>query len=229
MTEGQRVTAVVSPDASGGTDPDKTVTVGDFTTTDGTSLTSSDAVIVTGYIHETDVTFNRLGDPDSDSTFEISVGIESRTGAGERTDVHHVVTDVAGIEVVNDDSGTAQDVALYGARVDASKVFVEQSAGVAAGSELARTTGSRGQEETIYEAVISGAADLIRRVDANDDGTFELAATVESGWDSADVKRELGLSMHDESGRTNAQMETALQAVSSSRDLMLAGTIGVSL
>lgn len=229
MTAGQRVSATVNPDASGGTDPDKTVTAGDFTASDGTALGASDAVIVTGYLHESDVTFNRLGDPDGDGTFEISVGIESRTGAGERTDIHHVVTDVAGIEVVNDDTGAGQHVTLYGVRVDATKVFVVQAAGVAGGSEIARTTGARGQEETLYEAVMSGAADLIRRHDPNDDNTFELDATVETGWDSADVKRELGLAMKDESGRTNAEMETALQASGGARDLMLAGSIGVEL
>lgn len=224
MPEGQRARAAVSLSGSGS----QTVTVGDFETTDATGLGSSDAVILTGYLHASDATFNRVGDPDADGTFEINVAIESRTGAGDRSDVHHVVTDVAGIEVV-EDSGSAQDVLLYGQRVSASQVFVEQSAGVADGNEVVRTVGSRGQEETVHEAALSGAADLIRRHDPDDDGTFEIDAAVETGWDSADVKRELGLAMSDASGRSNPEMETALQAAGGSRDLLLAGSVGVSL
>lgn len=231
MTEGQRVSATVNPDASGGTDPDIEVTVSDFSTTDGTSLGTSDAVIVTGYIHETGATFNRIGDPNADSTFEINVPIESRSGGGERTDVTHVVTNVAGIEVVNDDVGTDQHVTLTGVRVDASKVFVEQNDAVANGGEVSRTTGARGQEETIYELVLSNDANLVRRSDANDDGTFETDATVDSFTTvTGQVRRELMLPMKDESGRTNPEMETALVNDSGGTgDYMIAGSIGVSL
>lgn len=223
MPAGQRVTANASL-TSGGSN---TFTAGDFSTVDGTGLSSSDAVVVSGYIHGDSVSINRVGDPDSDSTFEIDIAIESRTGAGERTDVTHVVTDVAGLKV-SEDASTSQEVTLYGVRVDASKVFVEQSASVSGGSEVARTTGSRGQHETIYELAFSDAADLIRRHDPNDDGTFELAATVES-YSGADVIREAMLPMSDESGRSNAEMETALQASGGSRDLLIAGSVGVSL
>lgn len=228
MTEGQRVTATASLDATGGADPDQNITPSDFTATDGTVLGTSDTVIVTGYIHENDATFNRIGDPDADSTFEINVAIESRTGAGERTDVTHVLTDVAGIEAVND-AGSAQEVTFTGVRVDAAKVFVEQNDAVADAGEVTRTTGARGQEETIYELVMSTDANLARRSDANDDGTFETDATVDS-FTGAQVRRELMLPMKDTSGRTNPEMETALVNDSGGTgDYMIAGSIGVSL
>lgn len=224
MTEGQRCTANASL-TSGATNE---FTVSDFTTTDGTSLSASDAVVVTSVLHGNDLTYRRIGDPDSDGTFEINQDIESRTGAGERTELTHIVTDVAGIEV-KEDASTSQEVTLIGVRIDASKVFVEQQENVSNGSDLKRTTGARGQEETIYELVMSDDANLVRRHDPNDDGTFELDTTVES-YTGSQVVRELYLPMKDESGRSNAEMETALNNDSGSNsNYMLLGSIGVSL
>lgn len=224
MTEGRRVTANTSL-TSGATN---NFVVSDFTDTGGNSLTASDAVVVTSYLHENDATFRRTGDPDADSTFEINVDIESRTGAGERTEVTHIVNDVAGIEV-KEDSSSAQDVTLIGVHLDASKIFVEQSNDLTNGSELKRTTGARGQEETIYELVMDSDANLIRRHDPDDDGTFEVDATVQS-YTGSQVVRELYLPMKDESGRTNAEMETALSNDSgSANDYQIYGSIGISL
>lgn len=221
MTVGQRVTAHVSLGSGGSA----TLTATDFSTTDGTALGSSDAVVITGYVHENDVTIRRVGDPDGDGVFEIGVDIESRTGAGERADVHHVATDVAGLEVV-EAAAAAQEVLVYGVRLDADKVFVEQGAGVTAGAEIVRTPSARGQTETIYELVAGGGDALLRRRhDPDDDGVFELDAAVATI--SSEVLREAGIGMSDASGRANPQMETALEASGGARDLMLLGTIGL--
>lgn len=221
MTEGNLAIATQNI-ASAGT---YNFTPSDFTASDGTTLGSSDAVLIRSIVHGNDVTINRTGDPNADTTFEINEQITSRSGGGEYHSATHVVTDVAGIEIVND-AGSAQDVTLIAEHVPASLVFVEQAQGVADASELSRTTASRGSDETIVEVVTSADADLDRRYDANDDGTFEVDVNVDS-YIGSNVVTETWLSSVDAAGRSNAAMQTALVNVSGGTgDYMLLGTIG---
>lgn len=200
-------------------------TVSDFTASDGTALGASDAVLIRSIFHGNDVTINRTGDPDDDSTFEINEQIDARSGAGERHSDTLIATDVAGVEVVND-AGSAQDVTMIAESVPASLVFVEQAAAVADASEVNRTTASRGSDETVIELLTSADADLDRRYDANDDGTFEIDVNVDS-YVGSNVVTETWLSGVDAAGRSNAAMQTALVNTSGGTgDYMLLGTIG---
>jgi len=199
-------------------------TPSDFTMADGTSVSSSDAVIIRSIIHGNNVTINRTGDPNSDSTFEINEQVTSRSGGGEYHSATHPVTNVAGIEIVNEHS-SSQDIVVIAEYVDTADVFVEQSAGVADTNELTRTTSSRGTDETILEIVTSGDADLDRRYDANDDGTFEIDQNVAT-YTGSNVITETWLNSVDVLGRTNPAFQNALVNISgSANDMMIIGTI----
>lgn len=199
-------------------------TPSDFTMANGNAVTSGDAIIVRSILHSDDVTINRTGDPNADTVFEISEQITSRSGGGEYHSATHPVTDVAGIEVFND-ATSSQDVVVIGEFAERVNVFVEQAAGVANAAEVSRTTASRGSDESIVELVMSADADLDRRYDANDDGTFEIDQNVAS-YVGQNVVTETWLNSVDVSGRTNAAFQNALVNVSGgTADLMLIGTI----
>jgi hypothetical protein len=197
----------------------------DFTTTSDESLAASDPVFVRSVIHEDDVTINRMSDPNTDGTFELVEQIESRTGGGERhSDTLLVYDDQASLQLVNDSDGV-QDITLIGEYVDPTTVFVESATGVSDGSELTRGTGSHDSEEAVLEVATSGDAELVRRYDPDDDGTFELDATVDTLL-TGTVVTETWLPSVDVSGRTNVAMETALRNVSgSTNDMLIIGTI----
>lgn len=201
------------------------ITRSDFTATDGTALGAGDAVLVRSVIHGNDATINRIGDADTATAgFEINEQIASRTGAGERHSDSLIVTDLAGLQVV-DDSGAGQDVVLIGEHVNAASVFVEMATGLANGSELTRTTAARGTDESVIELVAGGSADLVRRYDANDDAAFEIANTVDA-LAGGTVLTETWLSSVDISGRTNPAMQTGLVNTSgATADYLIAGTV----
>lgn len=199
-------------------------TPSDFTMADGNSVGSTDAVLIRSVLHGDDITINRTGDPDQDSTFEINEQITSRSGAGEYHSATHPATQYAGVEVVND-AGSAQDVVVLAEYAESVDVFVEQASAVADAGELTRTTASRGSDESILEVVVGAAADLDRRFDANDDGTFEIDLNVDT-FTGADVVTETWLNSVDVSGRSNAAWETALvNGSGGTADYMLIGTI----
>lgn len=199
-------------------------TPSDFTMANGNAVQSGDAVIVRSVLHGNDITINRTGDPNADTTFEINEQITSRSGGGEYHSATHPVTDVAGLEVVND-AGSSQDIVVLAEFAESVDVFTEAASGLANGSELTRTTASRGTDESILELVVGAAADLDRRYDANDDGTFEVDQNVAS-YASATVVTETWLNSVDTSGRTNAAFENALVNTSGgTADYMLIGTI----
>lgn len=199
-------------------------TPSDFTDVDGSAVSSGDAILVRSVVHEDDVTISRTGDPDQDSTFEINLQIGSRSGAGERHSDTLVTTQYAGIEVVND-GASSQEVFLVGEHAPASDVFVEQADGLADASELVRTTASRGTEESVLEVAMGGDAELIRRYDPNDDGTYEFDAIVET-YTGTNVVTETWLSSVDAGGRTNPAMQTAVNNVSGgTADYVIIGTV----
>jgi len=196
----------------------------DFTMANGNSVTSSDAVIVRSVLHGDDVTINRTGDPDDDTTFEINEQITSRSGGGEYHSATHPVTDVAGIEVLND-GASAQDIVVLAEFAESVDVFTEQVDALADAGELTRTTASRGTDESILELVMGADADLDRRYDANDDGAFEIDQNVAS-YAGQNVVTETWLNSVDTSGRTNAAFENALVNTSGGpADMMIIGTV----
>jgi hypothetical protein len=221
MTYGQIAIAEATGVASGN---GYNFTPSDFTMANGSAVQSGDAVIVRSIPHSNDVTINRTGDPDADTTFEINEQITSRSGGGEYHSATHPVTDVAGIEVVND-AGSAQDIVVIAEFAESVDVFTEQADGLADAGELTRTTASRGTDESILELVIGADADLDRRYDANDDGTFEVDQNVAS-YVGQNVVTETWLNSVDVSGRSNAAFQNALVNVSGgTADYMLIGTV----
>jgi hypothetical protein len=197
----------------------------DFTARDGTTLGQNEAVYIRTIIHESDITINRVSDPNSDSTFEIREQIESRTGGGERHSDTLVITGVeANLEIENP-TGSAQDVTLIGEHVDSTNVFVETATDITDGSELTRTTPGHDIDESVLEIVAGGDCDVVRRYDSNDDGTYEFDATIDTII-GPDVQTETWLAHVDVSGRTNPAMQTALLNNSGgTADYMLIGTI----
>lgn len=221
MSYGQIAIAEQTGVSSGGT---YNFTPSDFTMADGNSVTSSDAVIIRSIIHGNDITINRTGDPNADGTFEINQQVTSRSGGGEYHSATHPVTSEAGIEIVNDHS-SSQDLVVIAEYADSVNIFVEQAAGIADTNELTRTTASRGTDESILELVTTGAADLNRRYDANDDGTYEIDQKVTS-YSSGTVVTETWLNSVDVFGRTNPAFQNALINTSgSNNDMMIIGTI----
>jgi hypothetical protein len=203
----------------------KNFTPSDFTLSDGTAVTSSDALFVRSIMHEDDVTINRTGDPNADGTFEINEQIISRSGEGEIHSATNPITSDAGIEVLNDGS-VAQGIVVIAEYADAANVFVEQVESLADAAELTRTTASRGSDETILELVIGGApAEVERKYDPDDDGTFEIKPYV-SVYSSPTVVTETLLHSVDVAGRTNPAFENAIVNESGSpADFMIIGTI----
>lgn len=220
MTVGDLAVATASL-GSGGT---FNFTPGDFTTTDGTSLTDSAAVLARSIAHPDDIDVNRTGDPDDDGTFEINVTVESRTGADEAASESYLLTGQAGIEV-SEQASTTQDIIVVAEQYRTGNVWVEQNDGVANTNEIARTVASRNSEETVIEAVRSaGSVNLARRADTDDDGTFEEDFTATT-YGSAGVDTGLASYMVDHNS-SNPMMEIALVNQSGGQaDLMLLGTV----
>jgi methylmalonyl-CoA mutase cobalamin-binding subunit len=199
-------------------------TPSDFTMANGNAVQSGDAVIIRSVLHGDDVTINRTVDPDADGTFEINEQITSRAGGGEFHSATHPVTQDAGIEVLND-GASAQDVVVIAEFAESVDVFVESVDALSDSSELTRTTASRGTDESILELVVGADADLDRRYDADDDGTFEIDQNVAS-YAGQNVVTGVWLSSVDTSGRTNAAFQNALVNTSGgAADYAIIGTI----
>lgn len=224
MTAGRH--AAVRADASLGNNGSEVFTETDFTHLDGTGVIASETIVVEQIAYDAACDVSRVGDPDEDSTFEINqtIGALSQGEASLHTGLTLLNGDFAHIEVA-DTSGSGANVYLLGRTIKAGGIFVEQNDAVADTNEVARTTGARAQEETVYELVMSGDATLHYREDVNDDGTFEFDAQVAS-FTGGQVRLEEHVQLFDLSGRSNAESELALQANGGSRDLMILGTIG---
>lgn len=200
------------------------ITPGDLTLASGDNLGIDNAGILRSILHSDDITISRTVDVDQDSTFEINEQITSRSGGGEYHSATHPITQYAGVEVTND-SASAQDIVFIAEYADTVDVFVESGAGIADGAEVTRTTASRATDESILELVVGGSADLDRRFDANDDGTFEVDQNVAS-YASQTVVSETWLNSVDVDGRTNPAFQNALVNTSGGpADYAIIGTI----
>lgn len=200
----------------------------DFTSLDGDAIGNDELVIVEQIAYSAACDVDRLGDPDGDDAFEIevNVGVLSSAEASIMTALALIVDNHAALQVT-DTSGGGAEVVLVGRvlNVGQEHLLIEQNDTVANGSEIARTIGGHAQEETIVELVMSGDATLHFRADADDDGTNEFDSQVAS-YTGAQVRLKENIGLFDEAGRSNAEMELALQASGGSRDLMMIGTIG---
>jgi len=224
MAVGDMVVATGSIPASGADIP----SFSSFKDTEGNTLSTTDAVIIRSIIVENDIEVGRVGDPDDDSVFEISIPILSQTGATEIHSETLVFTDQARLSL-EDNSGVGQNYKLIGEQVDPADVFVEQQAGVSSPGSLAREIQTAGTEEYILEVAAGGAHDIQRQVDADDTGSYtdsaDIVANVETGLTSG-VLTELWLSNTYPSDRSNPLFRTSVvNAEGATIDMMILGTI----
>lgn len=198
------------------------VEISNFVRPSGRNLGGRDGVIVEHIIHEDDLSISRQGDWQGGGTYNISETITSRTSGGEMYGNVLPIKEGTALQFTNDAS-SSQDVVAIGQEVDGSDVFFEEANGLSNNSEVTRTiTGGR-ESETVNEFVMGGSGDVIRRVDSNDNGTFDVNSTVETGL-SGDVYINQNLKMFHWSGRSNPTMETALKNTSGSAgDFMIIG------
>lgn len=232
MTLGQRAMAYVEVPG----DSTWYITPGKFTTMDGTSLSDTDAVLVTGISAENEIILRRDIDIDGDGVRDMTVVIgryqNTSNGTGdETTDTTLAVTDNLGLEISNQ-SSSANGIVLYGRRIDPSKIFFEAGAGVADGSEITYSPGSGGQTETIHEiGGTYGSYNLYRRHDPDDDGTFEFdAEIVKQPGTSSNALKDTGMVLMSRPNRSNPLCEVAVRVNSfETEDVYMIGTIGGSV
>lgn len=199
--------------ASGGTTG---VSLADFTNEGGNALTSSDAVIVRSIISENSITLNRTGTG-------FSIPITSTTGAAEIHSQTLIFNDVAQLQIA-DESSSSQNFALFAEQIDPANIFVTENSDLSDAGTLSRLNSTDGQEEYVIETASSGQFTVSRLVDANDDGTAELSADVETG--ATDTLTELWLASIQPSGRVNPLFETQITNTSgSSSSAIIIGTI----